>query len=219
MVDKVIPCVFLIDPNRSYKTPAPLMTGTLKPTPTAGPSLPSAPQQHQATIQLPPKIYQPQLPSTYIEPEFVPDALDGMELLYKDHGASLQKQKAPLPPRDPNNIIHFDPKLHQEELDSNLKWGDCPIKHRPKILALIKEYWDVFCQDGLQKHICGYQCRINTGNISPICCKVPQYGPHESKVITMLTQKLESNELVEDDNGPWGALVVLATKPNQKNVP
>ena len=55
MVDKVTPCVFLIDPNRSYETPPPIMTGTLKPTPTTGPSPPSIAQQHQATIQMPPR--------------------------------------------------------------------------------------------------------------------------------------------------------------------
>ena len=219
MVDKVTSCVFLIDPNRSYETPAPIMTGTPEPTLTNGPSPPSVPQQPQATIQMPPKIYRPQLPSTYIEPDLAPDVLDGMELLYKDHGASLRKRKAPLSPRDPNDIIHFDPKLHQEELDTNLKWGDCPIEHRPAILALIKEYWDVFCQDGLRKPIRGYQCRIDTGDISPICCKIPRYGPHESKVITTLALKLQDNEFVEDDDGPWGALVVLAAKPNQENVP
>ena len=113
MVDKVTSCVFLIDPNRSYETPAPIMTGTPEPTLTNGPSPPSVPQQPQATIQMPPKIYRPQLPSTYIEPDLAPDVLDGMELLYKDHGASLRKRKAPLSPRDPNDIIHFDPKLHQ----------------------------------------------------------------------------------------------------------
>ena len=124
MIDKAIPCAFLIDPGRSYETIPPIMTGTPQPTLTTGPSPPSA-QQQQGTIQMPPKIYRPQLPSTYVEPDLAPDVLDGMELLYKDHGASLQKRKQPLSPQDPSNIIYVDPKIHQQELDNNLNWGDC----------------------------------------------------------------------------------------------
>ena len=168
---------------------------------------------------MPPKIYRAPLPSLYIEPDLAPDVLDGMELLYKDYGKSLRKKKTPLPPRDPADILKFDPKLHQKEFDENIKWGDCPMEHRPRITKLIQEYWDIFSRDGLRKHIRGYECRIDTGDIMPICCKVPRYGPHESKVITQLVDALEDKALVEDDDGPWGALVVLAAKANQEHVP
>ena len=67
-----------------------------------------------------------------------------MELLYKDYGKSLRKQQKILPPQD--DIIIFDPKVHQEFLESNLKWGECPTKHQPRILSLIKKYWDVLLQ-------------------------------------------------------------------------
>ena len=164
---------------------------------------------------MPPKIYRPKLPSTYVEPDLAPDVLDGMELLYKDHGKSFRKKKTPLPPRD--DIIIFDPKLHQETLEQNLKWGDCPQLHRPKILTLIRKYWDVFTPEGLWRHIRGYECRIDTGDVAPICCKIPRYGPHEARIITELVNALEKNGLVEDDDGPWGALVVLAAKANQEN--
>ena len=165
---------------------------------------------------MPPKVYRPHLPSVYIEPDLAPDILDGMELLYKDYGKSLRKQKKPLPPRD--DIIVFDPKLHQEELEKNLKWGECPTKQRHKILQLIKKFWDVFTPEGLRRHIRGYQCRIDTGDVAPICCKVPRYGPHEARIINKLVNALERNGLIEDDEGPWGVLVVLAAKANQENV-
>jgi len=198
-------------------TGTPLDTSTPTTTPPSPSTLP--PALADGIIKMPPKVYRPQLPSTYIEPDLAPDVLDGMELLYKDHGKSLRKQKNKLPPRDPNDIIKFDPLTHQQELDENLSWGDCPTEHRPKILSLIKEYWEVFCQEGLRKHIRGYSCRIDTGDVAPICCKTPRYGPHESKVIVELTKKLQDNGLLEDDDGPWGALVVLAAKPHQENIP
>ena len=52
-----------------------------------------------------------------------------------------------------------------------------------------------------------------------MCCKHHRYGPHESKVINKLVDKLQENGLIEDDDGPWGAIIVLAAKPHQEEVP
>ena len=175
LVSKIIPCKFLIDPARST-TKHCIMTGTPNSSTLNNTvsTIGSNTSQNVGTITMPPKIYRPQLPSTYVEPDLAPDVLDGMELLYKDHGKSFRKKKTPLPPRD--DIIIFDPKLHQETLEHNLKWGDCPQLHRPKILALIRKYWDVFTPEGLRQTIRGYECRIDTGDVAPICCKIPRYG-------------------------------------------
>ena len=166
LVSKITPYFFLLDPGRAHSDHC-VMTGTPTgdtSTPATTPCKPDTP----GTIKMPPKVYRPHLPSLYIEPDLAPDVLDGMELLYKDHGKSLRKHKEPLPPRD--DIIIFDPKLHQEELENNLKWGACPPKQRCRILKLVKQFWDVFSPEGLRRHIRGYQCRIDTGNVTPICC-------------------------------------------------
>lgn len=34
-----------------------------------------------------------------------------------------------------------------------------------------------------------------------------------------LVAKLEVNAVIKDDDGPWGALVVLTAKPHQDGVP
>ena len=47
---------------------------------------------------------------------------------------------------------------------------------------------------------------------------MPQYGPHEARVISELTRGLERNGLIEEARSPWGAQVVLAAKPNQEHV-
>ena len=33
----------------------------------------------------------------------------------------------------------------------------------------------------------------------------PRYSPFESKAMTKLIENLESNRVIEDDDGPWGA--------------
>jgi hypothetical protein len=79
----------------------------------------------------------------------------------------------------------------------------------------IKAHWDCFLKEGMKRHILGYEFAINTGKTQPVCCKQPQYGPHEAGVMRDLIVKSESEGLIENDEGPWGAQVVLAAKPNQ----
>jgi Reverse transcriptase (RNA-dependent DNA polymerase) len=140
-----------------------------------------------------------------------------MELLYNTYGPSLRHQTSALAPRD--DIIIFSPYKDQQELDNNIRWQQCPTALRYPILQIIKDYWDVFCEEGLRSNIRGYSCRIDTGDISPICCKPPRYGPHESVIMNKLVQQLQHNGLIEDDDGPWGALIVLAAKHGQENTP
>jgi RNase H-like domain found in reverse transcriptase/Integrase zinc binding domain/Reverse transcriptase (RNA-dependent DNA polymerase) len=140
-----------------------------------------------------------------------------MELLYKAHGPSLRHNTSTLPPRD--DIITFHPEQHQQELENNIRWHQCPEALRDPILDIIKSYWDVFCEEGLRRNIRGYTCRIDTGAVSPVCCKPPRYGPHESIIMNKLVHQLQQNGLIEDDDGPWGALIVLAAKHGQENTP
>ena len=64
----------------------------------------------------------------------------------------------------------------------------------------------------------GFLSRL-TGDAKPVCCKHHWYGPHESKVIDKLVDQLQENGLIEDDDGPWGAIIVLTAKPHQEEVP
>ena len=44
-------------------------------------------------------------------------------------------------------------------------------------------------------------------------------GPHESEVMRKLVESMDENGVVEEDDGPWVALVVISAKPHQENVP
>jgi hypothetical protein len=197
---------YLMDPHR-----------TTQPTETHHANLNNDNNINTNTITTNPKIYRPKLASQYIEPDTFPDLLDGMALLYKTHGSSLRHHTSTLPPRD--DIITFNPHRDQQELDNNIKWHQCPEALRYPILDITKSYWDVFCEEGLRRNIRGYTCRIDTGDISPVCCKPLRYGPHESIIMNKLGHQLQQNGLIKDDDGPWGALIVLAAKHGQENTP
>ena len=92
------------------------------------------------------------------------------------------------------------------------------MEHRPVIAAIIREYWDVFDPSGALRTILGYEFSIDTGAHKPVCCKPPRYGPHESVVMRQLLDALEEKKVIEDDSGPYGAMIVLAAKPNQGHI-
>ena len=143
--------------------------------------------------------------------------MDGLDYLYKNYGKSLRKQHAPLPPRD--NVIEFDIRQDPTELECNLNLHGCPKPLHAEVRCLVTEHWDVFCEKGLRKPIRGFTFQIDTGNSPPVCCHTPRYGPHESKVMRKLVENLDDNGWIEDDDGPWGAIIVLAAKTHQENVP
>ena len=108
--------------------------------------------------------------------------------------------------------------FHGTDLGKNLIWDQCPDSEKSPIMGIIKEYWDVICEEGLRNNIRGFVFRVDTGNCQPVCCKTPRYGHHEIGPINTLLQRLEDNGLIEDDFGPCGAQIVLAAKANQEGV-
>ena len=76
----------------------------------------------------------------------------------------------------------------------------------------------MFAKEGSQFPVQGFQFHIDTGLLKPVCCKPPRHGPHESRIITKMTDNLQANGLVEDNEGPHGLLVVLVQKAGQEMV-
>jgi hypothetical protein len=112
------------------------------------------------------RVWRPQVTSDYKEPDCIPDELSDLEVLYKDFGKPLWANKKPLPPRD--DLIAFDKEKHKEEFDSNINWGECPLDLREEISGIIKEFWDVFAEEGVRKNIRGIKFHVDTGSVTPV---------------------------------------------------
>lgn len=175
-----------------------------------------AAREKGGTVQADRRLWRPQVTSRYKEPDCVPDPLGDMEVLFKDYGKPLWASKAKLPPRD--DIIEFDPTKHEAEFAKNIRWTDCPEQLRPRVEQIVKDFWDTFAEEGVKNFIRGALFHVDTGEVAPINIKPPRYGPHESRIINDLVEKLENNGIIEDDDGPWGAPVVLAAKANQEHI-
>ena len=128
-----------------------------------------------------PKVYRPVIPSTYVEPEGLPDPSEGLECLYQPLGHSLWKER--IPPGKQADIIRFQQK-DEAQLKRNINWTGCKEEYKHHLVTpTIKEYWDVFAKEGLRNPIWGFQFVVDTGAARPICCKLPRYGMHEGPVI------------------------------------
>ena len=80
---------------------------------------------------------------------------------------------------------------------------------------MVTEYWDVFCEDVLYQPFRVFSFQIDTVSDSPICCKPSRYSLHESEFMPNLVERLYENDVVEEDDGTFVALVVLAAKLHQ----
>jgi hypothetical protein len=156
------------------------------------------------------------LTSEYRDPAYLPDTAEGIDIIFQEFGKSLWREKHKLPPR--NDVLKYTP-TDMKEIERNLKWHDCPQTHKRDIMDILTEYWDVFAEQGLRHPIRGFQFHVETGEVKPVCCKPPRYGHHEAEVLRKLCNKLKANDMVEHDDGPWGAMIVLAAKPGQDDVP
>jgi hypothetical protein len=58
----------------------------------------------------------------------------------------------------------------------------------------VKEFWDVFREDGVKIPVRGYEMMIDTGNNKPIAVRKPRYGLHEAPIM----QKILINSLIWD---------------------
>ena len=143
-------------------------------------------------------LARPKVRMVYEEPEAVLDTSNDLDWLFEKHGRVVIEDKSALLPCD--DLILNNPETHAKEIDDNVQWRSCPPEHQIVLRAIIEKFFDVFTKEGMQNHIRGFEFNIDTGKVKPICCKHPQYGPHESRVITVLVEQLEKKNIIEDDD-------------------
>lgn len=168
-------------------------------------------------IDIPPKIWRPKVQSKYRLPEYTDDISEGI-FDFTHYGKCVFKPKTwDSGTRD--DIIYFNEKEDTKELQDNIKIGKNVSQDiKDELIQSIKDYWDCFAKKGVHRYILGYEFGVDTGTHTPVCCKKPAYGPHESKIIMEQIQDLLKNKWIVPCRGPWGSLIVLAAKPHQESV-
>ena len=152
------------------------------------------------------------------EPETVYDDVDEGVFIFKQYGRAIFRSK-PWEPGVRTDVIHFN-KKQDIRLLNNLKIRkSAPEPAKKMITDLIIAYWDCFVEEGIKRPILGFEFAIDTGKHTPVCCKKPRYGPHETKIIMKQVKVLLANKLISKcTKGGWGSPVVLAPKPHQEHI-
>jgi hypothetical protein len=114
-------------------------------------------------VKVPKRVWCPKVRMVYQEPEETLDTSGNLDWLFEEHGEGGIQHKKELPPRD--DIIKYDPEIHAKEIDNNVQWRGCPPEHRIALRAIIEKFFDVFAQEGIQCHICGFEFNIETGTV------------------------------------------------------
>ena len=173
-------------------------------------------------IKCPPKIWRPKAPDLYVPIDYSNDIDDDLLIhAYENFGKSKTAYKSeswnPGSPR--TDLIKYDAARDDDEIKSSFKINpDCSTEIRSRILSIIHKYWDCFCKRGVSRPILGFEFGIDTGASRPVCCRKPQYGFHEKSIIMDQVEALKKSGLIEECQGPWGSLIVLAPKPHQEHV-
>jgi hypothetical protein len=142
------------------------------------------------------------------------DDIDEDLLVFKEHGVGLART---MKTRD-DDVEFWDVK-YQVKLDAGLKIGtSCPEHIRDRVIGVVKKYWVNFFAAGSSRPIRGYEFVIDTGDAKPFCCRLPNYGPHESKIINKHLMALRTNWWILRFWGPWESMIVLTPKPHQEHI-
>ena len=153
----------------------------------------------------------------YIPCDYAND-IDDDYFIYKNHGKALLYKPPAL-----NCPLRDDVQPWQDsfsaELHSNLKIGaDAPTDIHTTIISIIKDNWDAFFATGARRPILGFEFCLDTGAAKPVCCRQPNYGHHESKIIQAQINAYKANHLIRKCEGPWASSIVLAPEPHQEHI-
>ena len=150
---------------------------------------------HMYVITIPPKIWRPKPIDKFIPLPPYPDVDDDL-YLYPAYGLAIRRTKdKPPPPSTRDDLILWDDDIHLSHLQTNLHLrDDMDVNVRHAILRVIEKNSDAFDEKGVSRPVLGYEFYIDTGASPPVCCQFPQYGVHESKVMTSQIEALTTNK-------------------------
>jgi hypothetical protein len=170
------------------------------------------------SIHMPPKVWRPKPPSRYIPLDYGNEIGDEY-FIFKRYGKALAFDPSSRLPPARTDVHLWNAERDQVEFDRNITipQGLAPDL-RQELISIITDYWDCFFEEGVSRPILKYLFVIETGASRPACCRVPQYGIHESPILMEHVDTLLANCMIRECKGPWGSKLLLAPKPHQEHV-
>ncbi len=126
--------------------------------------------------------------NVFINNRGFPDQLDEFDILLHniDGRPGLRKLKhLPLTLNATNPLFSFSNNklIHGEHLCKDLDLSHLDATFQQMIYALIRKYWPVFNNHGVNVPVKNYKCIIDTGDMHPIAVKKIHYSPKEIPIM------------------------------------
>jgi hypothetical protein len=133
-------------------------------------------------IDVPSKIWRPKPENKYVPLDYGDDIDDDL-LVFTQYGNAVRR--TPLALVSARTDIHFwNHDRDSPEFHKHFRLGAAvDFETRGKIEMMVQKYWDVFHEAGVRLPVLGFEFAIDTGGSQPVCCRKPNYGPHESAII------------------------------------
>lgn len=153
-----------------------------------------------------------------------PSPQDDFESILPEPTGKVQRKRQhparPISDIDPSFDVKFDPKIHSERIQNELKLDHIENpEHKVIIRDLVEEFWCLFDHTGLLKPVKDYVCHIDTGRHPPVAAKNPTYGPLETpKIEAAIASLVELGMVTQIFDGAWLSKALLAPKPHQEHV-
>jgi hypothetical protein len=164
-------------------------------------------------IDVPPKMWRPK-PANRCVPLDCGDDIDDDLSIFTQCGKSVRQLPAAFE-SSRTDIHHWDCVRDTPEFEKHLRIGDhVDFAARVKLETMIQKHWDVFYEAGVTQTVLGFDFAIDAGGAQPVCYRKPSCGPHESRIVLQQQEALLADGWMRKWCGPWGSLVVLASKPH-----
>ena len=124
-----------------------------------------------------------------------------MEWVFRYYRRPLKQAKDTLPPRD--DVVECYAHTNTKDLEKNIKLQVCTIDLQYKVKQVVKDYWDVFCEEGFRRTIWGFHSMLTHATPQLSATNHPGIRPHEYEVVKNLWERLDENGVAEYENMPW----------------
>ena len=101
---------------------------------------------------------------------------------FSTFGKCMIRPQPPWQPFTRDDIIQYDPSLHEKELNHDLRSSNSgSFDISSELIRIIKKYSNRLDTAGCKRTIFGFLFSIDTGSAAPVCCKKSSYDIMELK--------------------------------------
>ena len=169
-------------------------------------------------ITVPAKVWRPKPKDRFLDIDYATEYDDSV-FIFEKYGRAITTLPMAINVATRQDIRMWNSNHDDEEFTKNFNIGSSVNPTTTQQLQhIVQKYWDCFYADGVKFPVLHFEFTVDTGTSKPVCCPQPRYGIFERVIMQEQLDTLIHNDWIEPASGPWGSMIVFATKPHQEEV-